>query len=73
MVVKVSPKYQVVIPEDVRKAAGIKPGAEVNVFSKGGVVYVVPLKSLEEVSQGLAGKFSEKDLKTIREKKDRNL
>jgi len=73
MTVKVSPKYQVVIPQEVRKAAGIKPGMEVNVLSKGGVVYVVPVRSLEEVANRIGRRFSKEDLKDYREKKDRKV
>lgn len=71
MSVKVSPKYQVVIPEQVRRAAGITSGMEVNVLSKGGVVYVVPVRSIKEVARSLKGKLSGADLKNYREKKDR--
>jgi AbrB family looped-hinge helix DNA binding protein len=73
MTVKVSPKYQVVIPEEVRRQANIKAGMEVTVLSKGGIVYVVPVRSLEDVARSLQGKFSPSDLKNLREKKDREL
>lgn len=73
MTVKVSPKYQVVIPEEIRRSAGIKVGMEVNVLSKSGVVYIVPVKSIEEVSRRLEGKFSPSELKNYREKKDRKV
>ena len=73
MTVKVSPKYQVVIPESVRQQTGIKPGMEVNVLVKSGVIYVIPTKSIEEVAKALAGKFSPEDLKEFREKADRKL
>ncbi len=73
MSVKVSPKYQVVIPEEVRKSAGIKPGMQVSVLHKGGIIYIVPIKSIEEIADSLAKKFSSSDLKNIREKKDRKI
>jgi len=71
MTVKVSPKFQVVIPEAVRKQAHIKAGMEVTVLSKGGIVYVVPLRTIDDVAQSLKGKFTINDLKNIREKEDR--
>ena len=71
MPVKVSSKYQVVIPEDVRKILKIRPGMEVHVIAKGSVIYIVPSRTLEEVSDKLAGRFSSEDVKNYREKKDR--
>jgi len=71
MTVKVSPKYQVVIPQEVRRQANIKAGMEVTVLSKGGIVYVVPLRSLEDIAQSLHGRFSPSDLRNLREKEDR--
>lgn len=73
MTVKVSPKYQVVIPEEVRASLGIRPGMPVNVIAKGGVAYIVPVRSLEEIQEAFRGKFSRTDLKDIREKKDRKV
>lgn len=73
MTVKVSPKYQVVIPEEVRKSLNIKPGMQVSVIAKGGIAYLVPVRSIKEVQQKFEGKFSSKDLKDLREKKDRKL
>lgn len=68
MSVKVSPKFQVVIPEEVRKSLGIRAGTQVDVIAKGGIAYIVPVKSLEEVQSMLSGKLDHKDL---RDKKDR--
>ena len=73
MTVKVSPKYQVVIPEEIRKQANIFPGMEMNVISKSGVIYVIPVKSLEEAAKKLQGKFKPSDMTPFREKKDRKL
>jgi len=70
MSVKVSPKYQVVIPEKVRNALGLKPGTLVDVIAKGGVAYLVPLTPLKDLQSRLKGKLSDKGL---REKKDRKL
>jgi AbrB family looped-hinge helix DNA binding protein len=68
MTVKVSPKYQVVIPEEVRKALGIKPGMKMNVIRKGRVAYIVPVTKLKELQSELAGSL---DQIKVRDKKDR--
>ncbi|MEW6055428.1 MAG: AbrB/MazE/SpoVT family DNA-binding domain-containing protein [Bdellovibrionota bacterium] len=73
MTVKVSPKYQIVIPEKVRKALGIKPGMQVGVIAKGGIAYLVPVRNLKEIQSKLVGKFTAQDLKGLREKKDRKV
>ncbi len=73
MSVKVSPKYQVVIPQEIRSLAGITPGMEVNVLTKNGVIYVIPIKTLEETIRHLNGKFAPANLAGVREKKDRKL
>jgi len=68
MSVKVSSKYQVVIPEEVRSALGLKAGSKVEVVAKGKVAYLVPVPTLEEVQRGLKGKL---DQSKVRDKKDR--
>ena len=73
MTVKVSPKYQVVIPEEVRKALNIKPGMQINVIAKGGVAYLVPVRSLKEIQDKLAGKFDQGEVRDLREKRDREV
>ena len=40
----VSPKYQVVIPREIREAAGIKPGSRMSVFEVNGMIQLVPVK-----------------------------
>lgn len=70
MTVKVSPKFQVVIPEEVRNSLGIRAGSKVEVIAKGKVAYLVPVPELEELQAELRGKL---DSKNIREKKDRIL
>lgn len=68
MTVKVSPKYQVVIPEDVRNALGIKAGSKVEVVAKGGIAYLVPVPDTKNLQKALAGKLNHKNL---RQKHDR--
>ncbi len=70
MTVKVSPKYQVVIPEEVRTSLGIRAGSRVEVIAKGKVAYLVPVQSIEEIQVELSGTL---DKKALRDKKDRSL
>jgi len=64
---KVSSKYQIVIPKDVRTRAGVRPGQEFQVITKGGVITLVPERSLSSMRGFVRG------IRTsgFREKKDR--
>jgi AbrB family looped-hinge helix DNA binding protein len=64
---KVSSKYQVVIPKDVRSRAGVRPGQEFQVVTKGGVITLVPDKPLSAMRGFLRGMRTD----GFREKKDR--
>ncbi len=68
MSVKVSPKFQVVIPEAVRVAIGISAGSRMEVIAKGKVAYLVPVPDGADLQADLAGKL---DLVKVRDKKDR--
>ena len=70
MSVKVSSKFQVVIPEPVRSALNIKAGTQVEVIEKGKIAYLIPVQSLQSLTNELRGKL---DQKAIRDKKDRSL
>ena len=63
----ISPKYQVVIPKDVRKKLRLKSGQKMTVFVKGAVVYMIPEKPLESFRGFLKGM----NTKGIREDEDR--
>jgi AbrB family looped-hinge helix DNA binding protein len=54
-IVTVSPKYQVVIPREARKALGIQPGQQVQVLVYEGRVEFVPLKKLKKMRGFLRG------------------
>jgi AbrB family looped-hinge helix DNA binding protein len=46
--VKLSSKYQIVIPQDVREALGLQPGQAMQVLAFGGHVVAVPVRPLSE-------------------------
>lgn len=54
----VSPKYQVVIPREIREAGGIKPGSRMSVFEVNGVIQLVPIKAAAEYRGLLQGLVS---------------
>ena len=43
---RVSPKYQVVIPKEIRERHGLRPGQELQVVSKGETITLVPDRPL---------------------------
>ena len=51
--VKVSPKYQIVIPRDIRESLHIRPGERMHVFEFDGRIEVVPVRALKT----LRGKY----------------
>lgn len=65
--VKVSSKFQVVIPEDVRSKLKLQPGQRVVVVEKDGIVHLIPVKPIKK-TRGIA---SGAGTKNIREEQDR--
>ncbi|MBI5075810.1 MAG: AbrB/MazE/SpoVT family DNA-binding domain-containing protein [Nitrospirae bacterium] len=63
----ISPKFQVVIPKDVRKKLDLKSGQKMTVVTKGGVIYFIPEKPIETFRGFLKGM----DAGNIREDEDR--
>jgi len=64
---RVSPKYQVVIPKEIRERHGLKPGQEMQVISKGDVITLIPDRPMSAFRGVLRGMPTE----GVREKKDR--
>lgn len=64
---RVSSKYQVVIPKDIRSRTDVRPGQEFQVITKGGIITLVPDKPISAMRGFLRG------IRTtgFREKKDR--
>ncbi len=51
----VSPKYQVVIPKEIRRELPIHKGQRLQVVAKGGVISLVPERPLSELRGLLRG------------------
>ncbi len=67
--VKVSSKYQIVIPREVRRVLGVRPGQIMSVIAIGGVIEVVPQRDLAT----LEGAYPQISLSDVRDESDRNL
>ena len=65
--VTISPKYQVVIPKEVRERMGLKPGQELEVLEFDRHIELVPLQDIKEL-RGMARGI---DTRVLRDKKDR--
>ena len=63
----ISPKYQVVIPKDVRERLHLKSGQKMMVVAKGGVVHLIPEKHTSFYKGFLKGMTTE----GMREDEDR--
>jgi AbrB family looped-hinge helix DNA binding protein len=46
--VTISPKFQIVIPKEIREKADLQPGQKVEFFLLSGRIVIVPLKPMEE-------------------------
>ena len=53
--VTVSPKFQIVIPKEIRESMGIVSGQKVQIISYQGRIEVIPLKSMKEMRGFLKG------------------
>jgi AbrB family looped-hinge helix DNA binding protein len=53
--VTVSPKYQVVIPKEVRQALGIKAGEKLDAIPYRGHIALVPVRSIKSARGFLKG------------------
>lgn len=53
--VKVSPKFQVVIPRAIRESLGIRPGQKVQVLKYENRVEFIPLKPMKQMRGFLKG------------------
>jgi len=53
--VTISPKYQVVIPRDVRETLSIKPGEKMQVINYANRIELVPVKKIKAMRGFLKG------------------
>jgi len=53
--VTVSPKYQIVIPKEIRESMGIVSGQKVQIVSYQGRIEVIPLRPMKEMRGFLKG------------------
>lgn len=51
----ISPKFQVVIPKEVREKLHLKSGQKMTVVTKGGMVYLIPERPLSSFKGFLKG------------------
>jgi len=53
--VKISPKYQIVLPRKVRKSLQLKPGQKVQVIEYGNRIELIPERKISEMRGFLKG------------------
>lgn len=53
--VKISPKFQVVIPKNIRESMQLKPGQQMQVIEYGNRVELIPTRSIESMRGYLKG------------------
>lgn len=53
--VKISPKFQVVIPKKVRESLQLKPGQQMQVIEYGNRVELIPIRSVESMRGFMKG------------------
>ena len=55
--VTLSPKYQVVIPREIREKLGLKPGQKLEVMAFEGRIELIPVRPIGELRGFLKGKI----------------
>ena len=53
--VKISPKYQVVIPKKLRKALNLSPGQKLQMFAFDNRIEMIPVRKISEMQGFLKG------------------
>jgi len=53
--VTISPKYQIVIPKEIREALGIRPGEKVHVLQYENRIEYIPVKEMKKMRGFLKG------------------
>jgi len=65
--VTVSKKYQIVIPEKLRRQAGIKPGDKMVAIAKHGIIQYIPVRPIKDTEGFIPGL----DTENLRDESDR--
>ncbi len=60
--VKLSSKFQVVIPQRVRERMKLRPGTRFRVVDVGGIVELIPIRPIEEYKGILRGKLTDTEI-----------
>ena len=53
--VTISPKFQIVIPREIRERLGLRPGQQITLFERDGIITAVPDLPLEKFRGILKG------------------
>jgi len=53
--VTLSPKFQVVIPKEIREPLGLAPGQTFEVMNHNGLITLIPIRPIEELRGSLRG------------------
>ena len=65
--VKLSSKFQIVIPAEIREKMDLKAGEEIIMIEKSGVIHLVPQKPIKQMRGFIKGA----DTQNIRDEEDR--
>ncbi len=71
MTVTLSSKYQIVLPEDLRRAHDFKPGMKFAFIDDGESIRLVPVRDMKSLRGFIKGKMNPSDFK--REEIDRDI
>ena len=65
--VTVSPKFQIVIPREIRERLGLRPGQRITLLERDGIITAIPDQPLEKF-RGILKGMSRKGLREKRER-----
>lgn len=65
--VTVSPKFQIVIPREIREKLGLRPGQQITLLERDGIITAIPDQPLEKFRGILKGM----SLRGLRKKQER--
>ena len=53
--VKLSPKYQIVIPKKIRESMGLQPGQRLQVMEYDGRIQIIPVRPIKQMRGAFKG------------------